>query len=46
MNWLKLIGLLVPFVVWKRLQRRKTSTMMTTQRSAVFTVEFNESPPE
>src|SRR6266699_4563999 len=43
MNAEKLIGVLVPLVVWKRLQRRKTRTMITTQRSAVFTVEFNES---
>src|SRR6266576_472005 len=31
-----------PLVVWNRLQRRKTRTMMTTQRRAVLTVEFNE----
>src|SRR5579863_10579733 len=42
MNALNGICSLVPFVVWNRLQRRKTRTMITTQRSAVFTVEFNK----
>src|ERR1044071_827443 len=35
----------VPLVVWKRLHRRSTRTMMTTQRSTVLPVEFKDVPP-
>src|SRR5207244_11425703 len=42
MNVLNGIFSVAPLVVWKRLQSRKTRTMMTTQRRAVLTVEFNE----
>src|SRR5436305_13299209 len=35
----------VPLVVWKRLQRRSTRTMMTTQRRTVLPVEFKDVPP-
>ncbi len=45
MNVLYSIFSLAPLAVLKRFQRRNTSTMMTTHRSAVLTVEFNELPP-
>src|SRR5687768_17945406 len=44
-NVLYSIGSLAPLAVLNRLQRRKTSTMITTHRSAVLTVEFNGLPP-
>src|SRR6188474_778507 len=39
------MGSLAPLAVLKRLQRRNTNTMITTHKSAVLTVEFNELPP-
>src|SRR5215213_8142057 len=41
-NVLNAIESLAPLAVLNRLQRRKTSTMITTHRSAVLTVEFND----